>query len=932
MGQDAAFAAPLTRRFRTVAGILQGLQDSLRTHVQAARTHCPLDRQAPLARSHGTEYPIVQGPMTRVSDVPEFVVSVSEAGGLPFLALALFRAPQVRKLLEETQSRLGNRPWGVGILGFVPPDLRQEQLEVIQEFRPPYALIAGGRPDQAEKLENDGIATYLHVPSPSLLRSFLKKRSRRFVFEGRECGGHVGPRSSFVLWEGMIQILLDAVDEDVQPEDLHILFAAGIHDARSAAMVAAMAGPLAERGVRVGVLMGTAYLFTAEAVSSTAIVEGFQKVAVECSRTVLLEVAPGHSIRCAETPFFKTFQGVKRKLSEEKKSQEEIQQNLEHMNLGRLRIASKGISRQSEVERNSKQVEYVKVSEDQQRADGMYMIGQLATMRKDTCQIADLHRDVSLGSSALLQRLPVLPEKKEKAGAGAGEPCEVAIIGMGCLLPKAPDVQTFWSNVLNKVDAITEIPKSRFNPDLYFDKERKSRDRIYSKWGGFLEDVVFDPMRYGIPPNSLSSIDPFQLLTLEVVHQALGDAGYLEREFPRERTGVILGTSGGLGDLGMQYGVRSSLPMFLGNVPSDVLERLPEWTEDSFAGILLNVAAGRVSNRFDLGGINFTVDAACASSLAAVYLATRELVIGTSDMVLAGGLDTVQSPFGFLCFSSTQALSPEGRCKTFDESADGIAISEGLAVLVLKRRTDAERDGDRIYATIQSVASSSDGRGKSLTAPRLEGQVQALKRAYSQAGISPATVDLIEAHGTGTVAGDSTEVDALNQVFGAAGAKPKSCALGSVKSMIGHTKGAAGVTGVMKIALALYHKLLPPTLHVQRPNPELRKESSPFFVNTEALPWISRNSSVPRRAGISSFGFGGTNFHAVLEEYEGDFTDPARRPPTPEWPSEMFFWSSSSADELRNSLESLETWLAREGQPVVRDLASTICGLGSPVY
>ena len=762
----------------------------------------------------------------------------------------------------------------------------------------------------------------LHVPSPTLLKAFLERGARRFVFEGRECGGHVGPRSSFVLWETMIQILLDGLDGEVQPEDLNLLFAGGIHDARSAAMVAAMAAPLSERGSKLGVLMGTGYLFTEEAVASGAIVEGFQEVAVDCRKTVLVETGPGHAIRCAETLFAETFTETKRRLHKEETPAEKVQETLEEMNLGRLRIASKGIVRSRD---HAESPDYVEVSSDQQRADGMYMIGQLAALRKKICRIEDLHRDVSIKSSTLLESLSVPFKGEKKPVRRKEEPLEVAIIGMGCLLPKAEDRTTFWANVLSKVDGITEIPKSRFDWRLYFDADPKGRDRIYSKWGGFLDDILFDPMRYGIPPNALSSIDPFQLLTLEVVRQALGDAGYLDRKFPKDRASVILGTSGGLGDVGMQYGFRSQLPMFLGEVPDGVLEQLPEWTEDSFAGILLNVAAGRVSNRFDLGGVNFTVDAACASSLAAVYLAARELRNGTSDIVLAGGVDTVQSPFGFLCFSKTQALSPHGRCRTFDAGADGIAISEGLVVLVLKRLAEAERDGDRIYATLQSVAGSSDGRDLSLTAPRFEGQVRALERAYAQAKISPATVGLIEAHGTGTVAGDTAEVAALSQVFSTAGSQPKSCALGSVKSMIGHTKGAAGVAGLMKAALALYHRILPPTLHVQKPNARLETGDSPFFVTTDPLPWITRDSDTPRRAGISSFGFGGTNFHAVLEEYGGDFGDPGRNLPVQEWPGELFFWNAASPDGLKSSLATLEDWLERGFSPTMRSLAATVC-------
>jgi len=923
LGQDGAFAARLARRFHTVAGILDGLRASVVDHVRLARGQRALDRGAPLARSHGTEYPILQGPMTRVSDTAAFAEAVARGGALPFLALALLRGPQVRALLQETGERLGDRPWGVGILGFVPLELRQEQLEVIHDFRPPFAIIAGGRPDQAARLEANGIATYLHVPAPGLLRMFVEDGARRFIFEGRECGGHVGPRTSFVLWQTMIDALLDALEAGIPADHLHVVFAGGVHDDRSAAMVAAMAAPLVERGARIGVLLGTGYLFTEEAVAAGAIVEGFQREALGCAHTVLLETGPGHSTRCVDTPFYETFREAKRRLLAEGKSPEELRRELEALNLGRLRIASKGIARDGEAEGNGPR--YVEVDPERQHRDGMFMIGQLAALRKGVCRIADLHEGVSRGGARLLAGLALPAGPAPRAVPEAARPCNVAIIGLGCLLPKAPDVPTFWANVLNKVDAITEVPKERFDIDLYFDPDRKARDKVYSRWGGFLDDVPFDPMRYGIPPAALPSIDSLQLLSLEVARQALADAGYLDRDFPRARTSVILGVSGGLGDLGLGYGIRSNLPAVLGRAPAQVLERLPEWTEDSFAGILLNVAAGRVANRFDLGGVNYTVDAACASSLAAAYLAVSELEAGTSDMVVVGGVDTVQSPFGFLCFSKSQALSPRGRCRTFDAGADGIAISEGITMLVLKRLADAERDGDRIYAVVKAVAGSSDGRGRSLTAPRPEGQTLALERAYARAGISPATVGLVEAHGTGTVVGDAAEVAALSEVFQAAGAAPSSCAIGSVKSMVGHTKSAAGVTGMMKVALALHHKVLPPTLHVETPNPRLREADNPFFVSTDALPWLPAEPGTPRRAGVSSFGFGGTNFHAVLEEHVDDYTDPMARKTWEAWPAELFVWNGASAAGLEAALAALSTSLERGARPVLRSLAAAVC-------
>jgi acyl transferase domain-containing protein len=354
---------------------------------------------------------------------------------------------------------------------------------------------------------------------------------------------------------------------------------------------------------------------------------------------------------------------------------------------------------------------------------------------------------------------------------------------------------------------------------------------------------------------------------------------------------------------------------------------LPEWTEDSFAGILLNVAAGRVANRFDFGGTNFTVDAACASSLAAVHLAVRELQCGSSDMVIAGGADTVQSPFGFLCFSSAGALSPGGRCRPFDAGADGIAISEGLGIVVLKRLADAERDGDRIYAVIDGTGGSSDGRAPGLTAPRPSGQRLAVERAYAQAGVPARTVGLVEAHGTGTVVGDAAEIETLIDVYGRDGAPPRAIAIGSVKSMIGHTKCAAGMAGLIKASLALHHRILPPTLHVSSPNAKLTRADSPFYVNTAPRPWLV--SDVPRRAAVSSFGFGGTNFHAVLQEYED--SRPGQPPARPgRWPHELFIWSAQDPDGIRQQLRVVDDALADRAEPALRSLAVTISSVARP--
>ncbi|MEZ4270794.1 MAG: beta-ketoacyl synthase N-terminal-like domain-containing protein [Myxococcota bacterium] len=453
----------------------------------------------------------------------------------------------------------------------------------------------------------------------------------------------------------------------------------------------------------------------------------------------------------------------------------------------------------------------------------------------------------------------------------------IAIVGMGCRFPKASDPQTFWRNIRDGVDAITDIPSSHWSPADYYDGDPNRPDMTYGRRGGFLEPTMFDPMEFGIPPRDLEATDTTQLLGLLVAKEALSDAGYGDggKAFDRSRTSVILGVTGAL-ELVIPLGARLGHPIWQKALEDagvdtqtshDVMQRIQDayvpWQENSFPGLLGNVAAGRIANRLDLHGTNCVVDAACASSLSAAHLAILELQSGRSDMVLTGGLDTFNDIFMYMCFSKTPALSPTGEVRPFDQQGDGTILGEGLGIVVLKRLSDAQRDEDRIYAVIRGIGTSSDGKGTAIYAPNAAGQARALRSAYKEANIDPKTVELIEAHGTGTKVGDATEVRGLTEVYRDAAASGTWCALGSVKSMIGHTKAAAGAAGLIKATLALHHGVLPPTLKVQQPN-EAIGDDTPFYINRTKRPWL--NNGHPRRAGLSAFGFGGSNFHCVLEQ------------------------------------------------------------------
>ncbi|MDG4666800.1 type I polyketide synthase [Mycobacterium sp. 236(2023)] len=479
----------------------------------------------------------------------------------------------------------------------------------------------------------------------------------------------------------------------------------------------------------------------------------------------------------------------------------------------------------------------------------------------------------------------------------------VAVVGITAIYPGEPGLEGYWRTITGGRDAISEVPPSHWLIEDYYDPDPKTPDRTYCKRGGFIDPVLFDPMRFGLPPNALPATDSAQILALIAARKVLDEAMRAGVEVDLDRVDVVLGVASTT-ELVVQMGSRMQRPIWrkamlenglsedeADEICSDIADHYPGWQESTFPGLLGNVVAGRVANRLDLGGSNFVVDAACASSLSALQTALHRLYLRESDLVLTGGVDALNDVMMYMCFSKTPAFSQSGDCRPFSDAADGTIIGEGVGMLALKRLDDAERDGDPIHAVIRGLGSSSDGRASSVYAPRSEGQAKALRRAYEHAGYAPGTVELVEAHGTATKAGDVAEFAGLKSVFTDDSAR---IALGSVKSQIGHTKAAAGAAGLIKAVLALQHSTLPGTMKVDRPNPALGLEETPFYVNAQTRPWV-RTGDQPRRAGVSSFGFGGSNFHVTLEEYRG--RQRAKRLRT--LPTELVVLSASSEAALQ---------------------------------
>ncbi|WP_082929577.1 type I polyketide synthase, partial [Mycobacterium sp. 852013-51886_SCH5428379] len=497
----------------------------------------------------------------------------------------------------------------------------------------------------------------------------------------------------------------------------------------------------------------------------------------------------------------------------------------------------------------------------------------------------------------------------------------VAVVAVSAIYPGEPGLDGYWRTITGGRDAIGEVPPSHWLIDDYYDPDPTAVDKTYCKRGGFIDPVHFDPMQFGLPPNALPATDSAQILALIAAKQVLDKAMSHGTSVDLDRVDIVLGVASTT-ELVVQMGSRMQQPIWrkamlengldeaeADEICRDIADHYVPWLESTFPGLLGNVVAGRVANRLNLGGSNFVVDAACASSLSAVQVALHKLYLHESDLVLTGGVDALNDVMMYMCFSKTPAFSKTGDCRPFSDGADGTIIGEGVGMMALKRLADAERDGDEIHAVIRGLGSSSDGRASSVYAPRSEGQAKALRRAYDRAGYEPSTVGLLEAHGTATKAGDVAEFAALKSVFTESDSR---IALGSVKSQIGHTKAAAGAAGLIKAVLALQHSTLPGTLKVERPNPALGLDETPFYINAETRPWV-RTADQPRRASVSSFGFGGSNFHVTLEEYQGEHR--AKRLRT--LPTELVVLSGATEGELQKRAEAVAA-AVRSGEGLAR--------------
>ena len=508
-------------------------------------------------------------------------------------------------------------------------------------------------------------------------------------------------------------------------------------------------------------------------------------------------------------------------------------------------------------------------------------------------------------SSELLKRalaaIDQLQAKLAQVEMAKREP--IAIIGIGCHFPGADGADTFWRNLIEGMDSVTEVPPWRWDVEEVFDPDPDSVGKAYTKWGGFLNDVeLFDAPFFGITPREAANLDPQQRLVLESSWLALEDAGIAPSSVANTRTGVYLGISG--------------LDYF------QMLSRAFGIRAESFAlsGTAHSIAGGRVSYFLGAQGPNISVDTACSSSLVALHLAVKGLRAGEADMALAGGVNITLLADASIVTSRARMMSPTGRCNAFDESADGYVRSEGSAMVVLKRLSDAQRDGDRILALIRGTALNQDGRSSGLTAPHGPSQEAVVRAALEDAGVTADEIAFVEAHGTGTSLGDPIEVNALSNVFADRPAD-RPLVIGSVKANIGHTEAAAGMAGLIKAVQALRHRVLPRQLHVNVLNPMINWDAIPVRVALETTPLAPR-AGEPLYCGVSSFGFSGTNAHAILEEAPPDETRDA--PPHAADTCTMLAISARTPEALAELAGRYADLFEAPDTPTLREVAATV--------
>jgi len=906
VGVEAAFAQSFADRFGA------GTEDAVNRFVEEIETLCSSAGekvkafvQSPEAEALGTRYPFVQGAMSWISDIPEFAFRVAEAGGLPTIALGLMDRATMERKLGSLRDVMADRPFAVNVITLAENPHRDAQLAWIRGNKPRFTVIAAGEPSHARELLESGIEVIYIAPNEELLKLAFEAGVRYVICEGNEAGGHVGEHSTLTL----AQIVLDQKRRN--PElfrDRKIILAGGICN-RETAFMAAVLGADA-------IQMGTSYLTTREIVETGALTELYQEMILESSPggTVITGEETGLRIRSLSTPRMDDVCALEREFAAGSEDETVFRQKIEALTAGSLLVAARGLA----------EPEGKPLDEQTCRERGQFMSGACAGTLGRVRTVDEFHAELAEGSlseglpfpgpvrEAARPRVegvdPVAAAASHGGTVGAGRVIQgpgkerIAITGMSIVNSLGNSPEEIWAASVAGKSGIIAVPTSKWDHDKYFHPRPRTPEKTYCKVGAF-QHIEVSRKEVGIPPQDFRTMTDATRITMWLARQAIEESGIVESDVPRERIGVLISQNSGEAARTLEEMiVRGEAPSIVSSIQT-VLDLTPEMekaVEDAVKGDRMAVddttllgrlncaAGGFICNKYGFMGPSWSVSAACATALVALYSAYQMIRNGIIDAAIIGGAEEILTPMHFMEFSALGALSglagveraADEYSRPFDVDRDGMVLGEGGGMIVIERESVARRRGAKVHAYITSMGASNNHLG--MVESSAVTQEIAIRASFDDASYGPDEVNLIECHATSTMQGDVEEVHALERIFNA----DSPTVLTSFKSQIGHTLGASGVNSLIRGVMAMKAGILPATLNFHRPDPEVNLDDAGFSVLRELADWKLGNGK-PGRFQVNAFGFGGSNYVVQVEQameedarvlvHPGDINDPAAR-------------------------------------------------------
>jgi malonyl CoA-acyl carrier protein transacylase len=882
LGVEAAFAASFAERFGAgTEPAVQAFLDEIRQacRVAEAKKGCFLD--SPVAAEMGTKYPFLQGGMSWITDVPEFAVRIADAGGLPTIALGMMDAETLDRRLGCLPEIMGTRPYALNFISLAENPCREMHLAWIKKLRPRFVVIAGGDLSPIQELLECGLEVIYIAPDEALLRLAIEAGVKYAICEGYEAGGHVGQHSTLTL----AQMVLDLKRRS--PElfrNCRMILAGGIFN-RETAFMAAMLGADA-------IQMGTAYLTTPEIVETGTLTALYQQMILTSppGGTVVSGQHTGLRVRSLRTPKVEAILALEREFAAGQQDEASFRTKIEEMAAGSLFAAARGKGRPGDVP----------LDEQTCLERGQFMSGACAGLIGEVRNLRFFHRELAEGPLSLHH--PVVgeigtfaepsaaapPDRETGVGSCAGilVPRQdtherIAITGMSIVNALGTSPEEIWAASLAMKSGITLVPPSRWDHGLFYDSRPLVSDKTYCQVGAFL-DFAISRADLGIPPQDFRTMTDATKLTLWLADKAIQASGILESDIPRERIGVIISQNSGeaAGTLtsiiirAYAHDILTAVnkAVYLSPEQAAAVERevkagrmAPDDT--TLLGRLNCAAPGFICNRYGFMGPSFAVSAACATSLVALHSAIQMIRNGVIDAAIVGGGEDNLTHLHYLEFAAVGALygmsgrerPPHETSRPFDAARDGMVLGEGGGMIVIERESLARARGARIDALITGMGASNNTLG--MVESNSASQELAIRASFQGLPYGPEAVDLVECHATSTRQGDVEEVRALKTFF-----KPsKRTVLTSLKSQIGHTLGASGISNLIRGTMAMKAGIFPATLNYQHPDPEMGLEGSGLLIPTEPLDWPAR-AGEPRRLQVNAFGFGGSNYVVQVEQ------------------------------------------------------------------